>query len=116
MIDTSGMSPRSAREAACVTEMVLELRNGLLGDVASHARALRQKETVTSSPLQKLKMECMARLILLIEFHGISVETMLKLDTRCAIAWAIDQAALTRMAQELASIDCGLIPDNPQEA
>lgn len=115
MIDTSGMSPRCAQEAVCVTEMAQELRKKLFEDVESHIIAVRQGETITNSPLQQLKMKCMARLGVLAEFHEISMESMLEVNARCAMAWAVDHATVMRVAKELAAIDCSLLRNDNQE-
>lgn len=109
MIDTSSMSARDAQEAACILEQALKVREGITAEIEHHIDAIRRGEKTGFGPLQNLKIECLARLAVMAEFHHIGVETMLKLEPKVAITWAIDEATIVRICKELARIDC----DNP---
>ena len=113
MIDTTGMRPHDAREAASVLEIALELREGLVDKIQSHRDALVQGKTVTDSPLQRLKVEVLARLVILLELHEVGYEAKLKIDPRAATTWAIDQSTIMQAARDLAAIDYGVpVNDN----
>lgn len=106
MIDTTGMSVKKAQEATCVTERAMQLRTELCGELQAFLKAHRNNEPLPASPLQRLKVECLARLALIADFHKSGLDFELERDPRAAIRWAIDYETIKRIICELRDIDC----------
>lgn len=106
MIDTTGLNPSKARETACVIELAVQLRKEICDELSAYIKARDNNEPTPTSPLQQLKVECIARLVLMADFHKTGIETEIGHNPRGAIAWAIDHETIKRILRDLSDIDC----------